>query len=63
MKRPRHPSPPTRHAASSKNRRKALRFAKNLRDEIEYIERLVVNIHYMRKRIEKLINRLTAERR
>jgi hypothetical protein len=57
-----HPSPPVRHAASRKNRRKALHFAKNLRDEIEFLLRMRVNLLYCQDRVEKLINRLRAER-
>jgi hypothetical protein len=51
-----------RHGASRRNRRKALHLAKNLRDEIAFLEGWIANIHYMRDRIEKLINRLRAER-
>jgi hypothetical protein len=54
--------PPVRHSASKRNRRKIMHFAKNLRDEITFLERQSVNIRYMRDRIEKLINRLRAER-
>jgi hypothetical protein len=54
---------PTRHAASPRNRRKALHFAKNLRDEIKFLQGWVTNVHYMRDRVEKLINRLRAEKR
>jgi hypothetical protein len=52
---------PVRHAASSKNRRKIMHFAKNLRDEIEFLKRQSVNLEYCQDRIEKLINRLRAE--
>jgi hypothetical protein len=53
---------PVRHAASSRNRRKIMHFAKNLRDEIAFLRRQSVNLRYMQDRIEKLINRLRAER-
>jgi hypothetical protein len=52
---------PVRHSSSRKNRCKALHFAKNLRDEIVFLEGYVSNIRYMRGRIEKLINRLRSE--
>jgi hypothetical protein len=56
------PKDPIRHSASRKNRRKALHFARNLRDEISFLQGRITNLHYMRGRIEKLINRLRAEK-
>jgi hypothetical protein len=58
-----HPSPPLRHKPSRKNRRKAIHFAKNLRDEIEFLLRMRGNLLYCQDRVEKLINRLKAEQR
>jgi hypothetical protein len=58
-----HPSPPLRHEPGRKNRRKALHFAENLRDEIEFLLRMRGNLLYCQDRVEKLINRLKSERR
>jgi hypothetical protein len=58
-------SEPVRHAASARNRRKALHFAKNIRDEAKHLhanaEALRVNYKYLVSRACKLVNRLEAE--
>jgi len=57
---------PIRHEASQRNRRKALHFAENLRDELEFLRkqhtRRIVNLDYCLDRIYKLLNRMKAEK-
>ena len=58
-------SEPVRHSKSKRSRKKQLHFAKNLRDELEFLhkqhKRRLVNINYALDRIYKLINRLKAK--
>jgi hypothetical protein len=58
---------PTRHRASSRNRRKALHLAKNLLDELlcdlKKHARAGTRLNYKIDRALKLKNRLRAERR
>jgi hypothetical protein len=57
---------PRRHAASPRNRRKALHFAKNAHEELEFIgnklrKLLDVHMRYALGRTARIVNRLEAE--
>jgi hypothetical protein len=60
-------TPPIRHAATSRNRRKALHLAKNIQDEAMHLHAqavaLLTNYQYLVDRACKLVNRLEAENR
>lgn len=56
---------PLRHEASPRNRAKALKFARDLEEELDYIAnklcRLDGHLRYARGRVARLTNRLKAE--
>jgi hypothetical protein len=57
---------PARHRSSNRNRKKALHFAENLQEELEYLDRTLrmltdQHIRYALGRIYRLVNRLKAE--
>jgi hypothetical protein len=56
------PEKPIRHQSSDRNRKKALHFAENLQEELEYLDRLTdEHLRYSLGRIARLLNRLRAE--
>jgi hypothetical protein len=60
-------SKPVRHSAGARNRRKALHFAENLREELEHLDRdlhrlLKEHVRYALGRIYRLESRLRAEK-
>jgi hypothetical protein len=60
-------SSPIRHRKSKRSRKKMLHFAKNLREELENMDRklrrlLEEHVRYARGRTYRLVNRLRAKR-
>jgi hypothetical protein len=60
------PEKPIRHQSSDRNRKKALHFAENLQEELEYLDHMLrrltdEHLRYSLGRIARLLNRLRAE--